>query len=490
MKILQVAAEVAPLVKTGGLADVVGALPDALARGGAPSRLLLPGFPAMRAALSGQRPVASLPCPWQTRPLTLVAGRLKPLGDAPAYLIVAPDLYERSGGPYADSHGVAWPDNHRRFAPLGWAARALAQGADPQWCPDVVHAHDWHAGLAPAAMAHAGVRAASVMTVHNLSYQGLFPAQAFLDLGLPRAAWGIEGLEFWGQVSFMKAGLTHAQAVSTVSPTYAREVMRPDQGCGLDGVLRAHPAGVAGILNGVDYRVWHPSGDHLIPHRFDAGNLGGKAACKADWQRQQGLKTDPSVMLMAVVSRLTEQKGLDLLLQALPQALQAGTQLAVLGRGDAALERAFERAAAEHPGQLVLIKAHDESLAHRLFAAADVVLVPSRFEPCGLTQLYAMAYGALPLVHHVGGLADTVCDASLEALDEDRATGFAFCRFELAALESALRRARLLWSRPEQWARVQACAMAQRLDWDRAAGSYLALYERAIALSGAVAKLS
>lgn len=489
MKILQTAAEAVPLVKTGGLADVLGALPDALIRAGAQSRLLLPGFAAVRAALGGVRRLAVLPCPWGGAAPHLVTGRLKPLADRPAYVVLAPDLYERPGGLYGDPSGAAWADNHRRFAPLAWAARALARGADASWQPDVVHAHDWHAGLAPAALAHAGQPAASVMTIHNLAYQGLFPAQAFLDLDLPASAWSLDGVEFWGQVSFMKAGLQHAQAVSTVSPTYAREIQEPAHGFGLDGVLRAHPAGVAGILNGVDYAVWHPRTDTHLPQRYDAQDLSGKAVCKAAVQQAHGLRVDAKSMLMAVVSRLTSQKGLDLLLQVLPQALQDGAQLVVLGQGDASLEAGFTAAAATHAGQVVCLRAHDEALAHRIMAAADVVLVPSRFEPCGLTQLYAMAYGALPLVHHVGGLADTVTDASLEALEDDQATGLVFHRFEPAALESALRRAQLLWRRPAQWAQVQQRAMAQRFDWDRAAKAYAALYEHAVARRSALATL-
>ena len=490
MKVLQAAAEAVPLVKTGGLADVVGALPDALTRAGVASRLLLPGFAAVRAALKDPRVVAALPCPWGAAAPRLVAGRLKPFGDAPAYVVVAPDLYERPGGPYADSTGAAWPDNHRRFAPLAWAARTLARGADARWRPDVVHAHDWHAGLVPAALAHAGLPAASVMTVHNLAYQGLFPAQTFLDLDLPAAAWSIEGLEFWGQVSFMKAGLQHAQAISTVSPRYAQEVQQAALGCGLDGVLRAHPGGVTGILNGVDYGVWHPSIDLHVPQRFDASDLRGKAVCKAQLQREHGLRGDGRAMLMAVVSRLTSQKGLDLLLQGLPQALAGGAQLVVLGQGDADLEAGFAAAVRAYPGQVALLRAHDEALAHQIFAAADLVLVPSRFEPCGLTQLYAMAYGALPLVHHVGGLADTVVDATLEALEDDQATGLAFHRFDVQAFEAAMRRAQLLWTRPAQWAQVQQRAMTQRFDWDRAARAYVALYGQAIARRQALATLA
>jgi starch synthase len=255
-------------------------------------------------------------------------------------------------------------------------------------------------------------------------------------------------------------------------------------------VLRAHKGGVTGILNGVDYAVWHPRGDTHLRHRYCAQDLRGKSACKADLQHAQGMRVDPLALLMAVVSRLTSQKGLDLLLQVLPQALRNGAQLVVLGQGDKDLEAGFAAAVKAYPGQVTLLRAHDEALAHRLFAAADVLLVPSRFEPCGLTQLYAMAYGALPLVHHVGGLADTVVDVTLESLEDDKATGFAFYRFEAGAIEAALRRAHLLWSRPAQWAQVQQRAMAQRFDWDRAAQAYGALYERALGHRCALATLT
>lgn len=483
MRVLLVAAEAVPLVKTGGLADVVGALPAALASHGVQGRLLLPGFAPVIDALEGLQLLQVLPCPWGGQPVRLLRGHLT--NGLVVYTLEASELYRRPGGLYADASGHAWHDNHRRFAPLAWAARALALGADPLWHPHVVHAHDWHAGLAPAALAHAGYPVATVTTLHNLAYQGLFPAQAMVDLGLPRQAFSMDGLEFWGQVSFLKAGVQYADLVSTVSPNYAQEILQPEWGCGLDGVLRHHPGGVLGILNGVDYAVWSPETDPAIAHHYSQHDTAGKALCRRALQRQLGLREQDERPLLAVVSRLTHQKGLDLLLDTVPDCLGSGLQLAVLGQGDAALEAGFAALERAFPGQVALCRAHDEALAHQMMAGADVVLVPSRFEPCGLTQLYALSYGALPLVHAVGGLADTVVDCSLEALDADTATGFAFHGFTPHALRSALDRVLALWSRPEWWRQVQRRGMAQRFDWHTAAGRTIDLYRQAMAVQDA-----
>ena len=479
LRVLQVASEAFPLVKTGGLADVVGALPQALLNCDVDARLLLPGFEPVLSALRSPRRVSTFLAAASGAEIELLCGELPSMHGLKAYVLECAALYQRAGGPYSNPQGAPWPDNHRRFAPLAWASLALAQGADASWKPEVVHAHDWHAGLAPAALALAGRPAASVMTIHNLAYQGLFPAQTFVDLQLPRQAWSVQGCEFYGQVSFLKAGLHFADVVSTVSPTYAREICQPEQGCGLDGVLRARPGGVRGILNGVDDSLWNPEVDPALPQRFSIDKLAGKAACKAALQEQLQLNRDPAALLFGVVSRFTEQKGLHLVLQTLPELLQRGGQLVVLGSGDADLESGFIQAARQHPGQVAVCVAHDEPLSHRIFGASDVVLVPSRFEPCGLTQLYAMAYGALPLVHRVGGLADTVEDVSLEALEEGSATGFVFHEHSRDQMAAAVRRAHVLHARPDLWRSVQRQAMSRRFDWGRAALAYRALYQEA-----------
>jgi starch synthase len=379
---------------------------------------------------------------------------------------------------------VAYADNHRRFALLGLAAARLAEGIDGSWTPDIVHAHDWHAGLACAHVAASRARvgapkrakARSVFTVHNLAYQGLFPAGSYCELGLPPPLYAVEGLEFYGQVSFMKAGLQFADAITTVSPTYAHEIQTSEQGCGLEGLLHRRQGSLTGILNGVDASVWSPAQDAAIAQTYSVEDSAGKAACKLALQREWGLQEDAGAMLCGVVSRLTEQKGLPLVLDGLQTLLDGGGQLVVLGSGDARLDAAFAEAAARHPGRVARRTGMDEALAHRIFAGSDVVLVPSRFEPCGLTQLYGLAYGALPLVHRVGGLADTVVDCTLEDLVAGTATGFAFDGYSIDAFRRALRRAFALWSQPQIWARVRATAMRQHFDWEGPAARYVALY--------------
>jgi starch synthase len=482
LRVLHVGAEIFPLLKTGGLADVLGALPAALVAAGADARVLLPAFPALEAALAGAREVAQLTLPWGGAPARLLAGHFEvpSLRGVPIYLLHHDALFGRPGNPYADASGKEYADNHLRFGLLAWAAARLAEGLAPDWLPQVVHAHDWHAGLAPAYLGFARTagasRAASVFTVHNLAYQGLFPASVFGELGLPAGAYTLHGVEFHGQVSFMKAGLYFADRITTVSPTYAREIQGAEFGCGLDGLLRERSAAVSGILNGVDEAVWNPATDAAIARTYDAGRMAGKGACKAALQRECGLHVQTDAPMFTLVSRLTEQKGLHLVAETLPAIVERGGQLIVLGSGDAALERAFARAAKAHPRQVALRQGYDEALSHRIFAGSDVTLVPSRFEPCGLTQLYALKYGSLPLVRRTGGLADTVVDCTLEDLADEGATGFVFERFDAGDLTRALRRAFALWVRPRDWRVVRARAMAQRFGWDTAAASYLALY--------------
>lgn len=479
VRVLQVSAELFPLLKTGGLADVAGALPVALAAAGAEPRLLVPGFPAIRAALTQECAVAPVALPWSEQPAALLRGRL-PGFDMPAYVLDAPGLFDRPGSPYADAAGVAYADNHRRFALLGLAAARLAEGVDASWRPDIVHAHDWHAGLACAQVAASRARrrteARTVFTIHNLAYQGNFAADHFGDVGLPSHFYAVEGVEFYGQLSFMKAGLHFADAITTVSPSYAKEIQTPEQGCGLDGLLRHRSGVLHGILNGVDYGIWSPARDDAIAAHFDADDAEGKSACKAALQRECGLAVKPEAPLFGIVSRLTDQKGLPLVLEALDELMAAGGQLVILGAGDARLEAEFAGAAARHPSQIACRSGMDEGLAHRIYAGSDMVLVPSRFEPCGLTQLYGLSYGALPLVHRVGGLADTVVDCTLEDLAAGTATGFVFEAFTADAYRRALRRAFALWRRPEDWARVRTAAMRQRFGWGDAAARYVDLY--------------
>ena len=487
MKILYVCTELYPLLKTGGLADVGAALPAALQTAGCHVRLLLPAFAAIAAGVRADSPTLPLPDsggPDVLRTLQpaprLIPGHVIESGQ-PVYLLDAPALYQREGGPYQDAAGQDWNDNAARFALLGWAAGALGYGADPQWQPDLVHAHDWHAGLAPLylkLLAKGQPPKPSVFTVHNLAYQGLFPASSCAELGLPASLFNLDGLEYHGLLSFMKAGLQYADAITTVSPRYAQEIATPEQGCGLDGVLRQRQDHLSGILNGVDYELWNPATDPLLNAHFDAQRINGKTLVKRTLQRLLGLEERADALLFAAVTRLTEQKGLHLLPAILPELIECGGQLVILGSGDDAIETALREALAGHPGQATLRIGYDEALAHCIIAAADVILVPSRFEPCGLTQLYGLRYGALPLVHAVGGLADTITDCSLEAIDDGSASGFAFHEFSAEALRGAMRRAFALRRRPSYWSAVQRHAMQQRFDWQGPAQAYRALYQQ------------
>ncbi len=477
MKVLHVAAEVFPLVKTGGLADVVAALPVALAAQGADVRLLLPGLPAVLDAVQAARTVVDIgPCFGALRARLLLARM--PGSQLPVYVVDAPYLYRRGGGPYQDSQGEEWPDNLQRFALLGWvAAHLAADDADPRWVPDIVHAHDWHAAMACAYIAeHPPTQAGTVFTVHNLAYQGLFPMHDWPTLGLATRLMSPAGLEFHGQLSFMKAGLLFADRITTVSPTYAREIATHEFGCGLDGVIRGRGAVVSGVLNGIDDAVWNPATDPSIAARYDAERLAGKTSCRVALQRELGLEVDDGALLLTVVSRLTAQKGLDLVLAALPELARAGVQLAVQGTGEPALETAFRMAMQAHPGRVHVHIGYDEARAHRLVAGADAIAVPSRFEPCGLTQLYGLRYGTLPIVRRVGGLADTVTDASPTATAEGRATGFTFDAATPAAFASAVGRAVETRRDAGAWHALMATAMALPLSWQGPARAYLDLY--------------
>lgn len=483
LRVLHVGAEIAPLLATEGLAEVLGRLPGALVRAGADARVLLPGFPALRAALTEVRDIGGLQPPWGGAPAMLLCGRFEALAlrAVPIYLLQQEALYGRPGNPCGD---VPDADQHRRFALLGLAATRLAEGLDPDWLPQLVHGHDWHAGLAPAYMAFsraAGAsRAASVFTVHDLACQGLFPAAVFGELGLPAAAYTLQGVEFHGQVSFMKAALHYADRITTVSPGYAREIQGRELGCGFEGLLSQRAAVLSGILNGIDETVWDPAIDTALGRAFSVARQAGKATCRAVLKRECGLDVHNNAPLFAVVSRLTEPQGLHLVAEVLPTIVERGAQLVVLGSGDAALEDAFARAAQAHPRQVALRQGYDEALAHRIFAGSDVTLVPSRFEPCGLTQLVALKYGSLPLVRRTGGLGDTVVDCTIEDLADERATGFVFERFDAADLTRAVRRAHALWVQSRVWRAVRIRAMAQRFGWDTTAASYLALYRQVL----------
>jgi starch synthase len=471
--VLSVASEVFPLVKTGGLADVVGALPAALATHGIDVRTLVPGYRAVLAALRAPS-VAHRYDALHGGPARLLAAQAAGLE---LLVLDAPHLYDRDGGPYAGADGRDWPDNAQRFAALSRAAADVGLGAVAGWRPAVVHAHDWQAALAPAYLHYAGrPRPRTVMTVHNLAFQGQFPAELLGALGLPPQSFTVDGVEYYGTIGFLKAGLRFADRITTVSPTYAAEIRTPEGGMGLDGLLRERAAVVSGILNGLDTRVWDPAHDELLPRPFDVRRLDEREANKAALQRRLGLREDPDALLLGVVTRLTWQKGMDVLLEALPSLAGHGAQLALLGAGEPALEAGFAAAAAADPSRIAAIVGYDEALAHLIQAGSDALVVPSRFEPCGLTQLAALRYGAVPIVARVGGLADTVVDANPMALASDAGTGIVFAPVTRDGLAIALERATQLWRDRPTWRAMQRRGMRTDVSWAGPAARYAALY--------------
>ncbi|HVC62762.1 MAG TPA: glycogen synthase GlgA [Acetobacteraceae bacterium] len=480
--VLAVASEVFPLIKTGGLADVVGALPPALVAEGIHTTTLIPGYPAVLRGLVDAAPVH--------RFADLFGGEARLLRGRAAGLdllaIDAPHLYARPGSPYAEPGGRDWGDNATRFAALGNVAAQLAGGTVAGIAPggafDILHAHDWQAGLALAYLQYrGGRRPGTVMTVHNLAFQGRFPAATLPALGLPPGAFSIDGVEFYGDISFLKAGLWFADRITTVSPTYAAEIRSPEGGMGFDGLLRARAAVLHGILNGIDETVWNPAADPLIVADFSVTRLERRATNKASVQAWFGLEAAPDALLFGVISRLTWQKGVDLLLDRLDELLRLGAQLVVLGSGEPGLEAGFAAAAAAHPGRIGCAIGYDEALAHQIQAGADALLMPSRFEPCGLTQLCALRYGALPVVARVGGLADTVIDANEAALVAGTGSGMQFAPVTREMLEAAMQRTAALWRQKAAWRRLQHNAMRTDVSWRRPAARYAALFRSLLA---------
>ena len=474
-RILFTASELYPLAKTGGLADACAALPAALAGLGADIRMMLPGYISALDAAVGKRCLAQL-----GEGAALLLGRTPDTG-LPVYLLDWPELFRRDGGPYQDNERRDWPDNLRRFAAFCQAAARLALFGDGQgWQPELVHAHDWHTGLLSALLAlHDGPRPRprTVFTIHNLAFQGNFPLESAHALGLPEALLGANGAEFYGQFSCLKAGIRYADRLATVSPTYAREILTPKYGAGLDGLLRARAGDLVGILNGIDNALWNPGADANLPAPYDADDLAGKRTAKAAVQQELGLDPEATGPLVVGVNRLTHQKMADVVLAALPALLDQGAQVVLHGEGDPDLEAAFRAAGAGHAARLAVRIGYEEPLAHRLHAAADMALTPSRFEPCGLTTMYAMRYGALPVTRPVGGLADTVVDIADADREDAGGTGFTFAEPTAGALAACLRRAGARYRDPVAWEQFQRNAMRRDFGWGLSARRYLALYD-------------
>ncbi|QSI78068.1 glycogen synthase GlgA [Niveibacterium microcysteis] len=475
--VLFASAEIAPWVKTGGLGDVAAALPPALAQAGCKVRVLVPRYPAMAEAFPNAREFVRIPGLAVRLPESRVldAGEIAP--GVTLWLLDCPSRFERAGNPYVDSDGKEWHDNVWRFGLLSRIASWLAEnGKDTGWPVDVLHCNDWHTALAPAYQHYLGGDTPSVVTVHNLAFHGQFPESAIGDLGLPRRGFRFDGIEFHGKLSFLKAGLQLCDRITTVSPTYAAEIQTTDYGCGLDGLLRYRKARLQGILNGIDENQWNPATDPLIEACYDADSLDKKAANTVALRRELGL--DPGTSpLLGVVSRMGHQKGSDLLVEEGDALVAMGAQVVVLGSGEKPLEAAFEAFATRHPGRVSVTVGYNERLAHRIEAGADIFLMPSRFEPCGLNQMYSLRYGTPPIVRRTGGLADTVVDATAETLKDGSATGFAFDYASGEALLACVRRALDLHRDPLHWRQLQRAGMQRHFGWELAARQYLALYE-------------
>ncbi|MCB2072556.1 MAG: glycogen synthase GlgA [Novosphingobium sp.] len=478
--VLSVSSEAVPLIKTGGLADVAGALPGALAPHGVKMTLMLPGYPAAMQAVRKGKVVHE----WDSllgEAARLVSGKINGF---PLLVLDVPAYFSREGSPYTDHSGHDWNDNWRRFAAFGRAAADLAAGAVKRRRFDVLHAHDWQAAMALAYLRFSppegGRRIPSVMTIHNMAFQGYFGPEIFPRLGLPKSAWTLDGVEYHGGVSYLKAGMEAASAITTVSPTYAAEIRMSEFGMGLEGIVASRSERVFGIVNGIDTGLWNPETDPELAQPYTAAKLARRKRNKRGLEVEFGLDPDEGPLFI-VISRLTWQKGMDVLVETLDHLVGTGARLALLGSGDAELEASLHAAAARHPGRIGLRIGYDEALAHRMQGGGDAMLVPSRFEPCGLTQLYALAYGCVPVVARTGGLADTVIDANLAGLAAGVATGVQFAGVHYHSLATAIDRTVELYGHPKVWRTIQRNGMKCDFSWSTSGRAYAELYSQLMA---------
>jgi starch synthase len=478
MNILSVASEVYPLVKTGGLADVVGALPAALLPHGIRTRTLVPGYPAVLHKLKKKKKVGGFDNLFG-HPATLLSAEYNGLD---LLVLDQPALYARDGGPYVDTTGRDYPDNFRRFAALSLAAAEIAgDSVVPGWKPDLVHVHDWQTALTPVYMRFGSApNTPTVMTIHNIAFQGQFGPSVFAELALPPETFSMQYLEYYGDVGFLKGGLQTATAITTVSPSYAEEILTPEFGMGLEGLLASRVASLSGIVNGIDADTWNPETDPHIVQHYGSGTLKRRAANRKALEERFGLDKGPGP-IFCVVSRLTWQKGMDLLAEVTDDIVALGGKLIVLGSGDAALEGALMAAASRHRGHIGMVTGYDEPLSHLMQAGSDAILIPSRFEPCGLTQLYGLRYGCVPIVARTGGLTDTIIDANEAALSARVATGFPLPPVTADGLRLAIRRALHAYREPKVWARLQNQGMKSDVSWAKSAERYASLYSGLLA---------
>lgn len=482
-KVLFVSSEVFPLIKTGGLADVSGSLPSALKHSDIDVRVLIPGYTAVLNQLSDLRPIATLKNLPVIENAELLLGTIKET-QVKVMVIKSAHLYERDGGPYADSNGQEWLDNPLRFGVLSKVAAILSGANSPlsDWQPEIVHCNDWQTGLTPAYMQLTeNSEAKSIISIHNMAFQGCYSPAWLTTLNLPHTHFNIEGYEYHGQLSFLKAGIVFADAITTVSPRYALEIQTVAFGFGLEGLLAKRGHEIKGILNGIETSEWNPKTDPYLCKNYSVSNVTGKSKVKAALQLASGLNLDANAPLLGVVSRLTHQKGLDLLLPCMEELLDSGCQLALLGNGEKDLEQAFLDLAEANPGKVSVTIGYNEPLSHQVMAGCDLFVMPSRFEPCGLNQLYGLAYGTPPIVNATGGLADSVIDTDIHSIKDGSANGFVMIEASAEALSACIQRAVDLFRNDKTtWRKIQKNGMSQNLSWDNSALEYLDLYKNLI----------
>ena len=477
-KILYLSSEAFPLIKTGGLADVAGSLPAALLKQSQDVHILLPAYPEVIKNIKKSKILATTT--YYNQSVKIIETRL-PGSNVIVWLVDCPAAFNRPGGPYTNHHGQEWDDNALRFAIFCHAAVDIALNKLAlSWYPDVVHCNDWQSGLVPALLSLHRKRPATVFTVHNLAYQGIFDKQTFSDLNLPDELWHIDGLEFYGQLSFIKGGLAYADKISTVSSNYAKEILQAEYSYGLEGLLQHRVKHLSGIINGINEKLWNPGTDKYLEKKYNRRSLKNKLFNKTALQQELLLPVNASIPLIGMVSRLVEQKGLEFILDSLKAIVSLPMQLVILGTGDPHYEVQLSRWASKHPEKLKIVIGYDEALAHRIEAASDMYLMPSTFEPCGLNQLYSLRYGTLPIVTAVGGLADTVFDASEKNINEGIANGFVLKEKKSDALLTTIKRALLMYQKKDQWRQLQLNAMSGDFSWQTSARKYISLYQQAI----------
>ncbi|MGR9052561.1 MAG: glycogen synthase GlgA [Gammaproteobacteria bacterium] len=474
-RILFVTSEAHPLIKTGGLADVSGSLPKALVESGHDVRIIIPNYQALK------RPAeVHYKCTLRANnhDINILETRL-PDSKVVVWLVDCPELYGTPGNPYHDEYGNAWANSAERFALFCRIAVEIAMNrAYLGWKPEIVHCNDWQTGLVPALLTLEYHRPATVFTIHNMAYQGIFPSETYKALSLPGQLWNPNGAEYYGNFSFLKSGLAYVDRITTVSPTYAKEIQTEEFGCGLEGLLSFRKDFLSGIINGIDMEQWNPEADPNIGHHFNAVNLNNKKLNKTDLQARLSLPVDPKIPMFGLISRLVEQKGIDLVLECLPEMLDMPIQFVLLGSGNRNFEQRLYNFAETHPEKISINIGYDETLSHMIEAGADIFLMPSRFEPCGLNQMYSQRYGTVPIVRKTGGLADTVIDAVPETLADNIATGLTFSEAAPGALMEAIKRSLLLYSQPRIWRKLQINGMQKDYSWSNSAQQYLKLYNR------------